>query len=320
MTLKGAWGYTLGPWKGPVVRGKDVRVGTLQERTVHVVTKILIVFGAVLSILLAALTIAFASNADAIRDSVAAEQAQNIALSGDLQAERTKTQTAIAELKLRAENAEADKARIATELANLQNERATLKKAVSEAELAAERLRNEKSTNDVTAQTQAKMIEALTTEVRELRKAQADAAKRESDLVNRLNDLESQRQVLEQSTRALQEQLNEAKQALETARTGGDKAGGTAGVPTESFGPMVQSRVRQVMASPTGDQLVEITDGSNAGLRVNQKMYILRDGKFIANLVLTVVEARGAVGRVDKLGRAVEAKAGDVVLSKLGLD
>lgn len=283
----------------------------------HVVTKILIVFGAILSILLAALTIAFASNADAIRDSVASEQSARLALAADLALQRTRSETGIAELRTRVETAENDKARIAGELASLQNERAQLKAAVKEAELAAETLRNQMAAGQATAATNAKLIEALSSEVRDLRKSQADSAKRESDLVNRLNDLESQRQVLEQSTRALQEQLTEARLALENARSGSDRAAASGTMPVESIGPLVQSRIRNVVTDAAGRRMVEIADGSSAGLKVNQKLNVVRDGKFIGYIVLTLVDAKGSVGRFESLGRDAVPQAGDVILSRI---
>lgn len=286
----------------------------------HVVTKILIVAGAVLSILLAALTIAYASNADTIRESVGAEQSLRRAMAADLATERSSRSASEATERAKVEAAESARAALASEIANLQNERATLKAAVTAAERQADALRSQAESATRAGETNTKLIEALTTEVRELRRLVADGAKRESDLVGRLNDLESQRQVLDQSVRALQEQLNEAKMAVELARSGGAPGDSTAGARggTVSFGPLVQARIRSITPGPSGDMIVEISEGSSAGLKTNQRLSIIRDGKFVANLILTAVEARGSAGRVDKLGRDVEVRVGDIVLSRLG--
>ena len=121
--------------------------------------------------------------------------------------------------------------------------------------------------------------------------------------------------MLEQTTRALREELADARTALDRVKSGvTDTAKGEAFV--DRTGPIVQARVKKVMASPAGDELVEINEGSNARLRPNQKLSIIRDGKFIATLVLMQVEAQGSVGKVDKLGKTVTIMPEDMVLSR----
>ncbi len=286
----------------------------------HVVTKILIVFGAVLSILLSGLAIAYSFNADAVRKELTSEQSAKAAAQAALYVERASGASRAAELTQQKESLENEKARLFAEQQQLKAENTTLRASVQEAKLEADRVKNQTTQQDVTVQLQTNLIKSLSEEVTRLRADMLASSKRETELVDRLNDLESQRQVLEQSTRALQEQLQEAKIALEGARGGASPSmgvvSGRTGSPTESLGPVVRGRVTQVVQSATGEELAEIDIGSGSGIRVNQRLTIIRDG-FLANLVITRVELNSAVGRIEKLGRKVEVQGGDVVLSRV---
>lgn len=281
----------------------------------HIVTKILIVFGAVLSILLAALTIAMAANVNAIRGSFKAEQSAKIAALADLSQARAQQSGEMADLQKARTAAEAELAKVTDEIKQLQAERATLIAKESEARLAAESIKNQIAGFGDTAKVNAALIKSLTDEVAALRKAQLDSAKRETDLIDRLNDVESQRQVLEQTTRALQEQLSEARLALEAAKSGATTA--VAGSPAESLGPRISARIVKLDKFPSGDDLVEINVGSAAGIRENQKLNVVRGGQFIGSLVITTVDLQRSVGRLDRLGRKVEPAVDDLVLSRL---
>lgn len=285
----------------------------------HVVTKILIVFGALLSILLSGLAIAYSFNADTLRSQWAAERDAKLAALADLNTERAKTAADLAAVATMKEALEADKATLAGERKTLQAENATLRASVAEAKLESERVKNQTAQQDVTVQLQTKLIATLTAEVTKLRDDMLAASKRETSLVDRLNDLESQRQVLEQSTRALQEQLQEARLSIEGARATGPSMGVVGSAPaagSEAVGPVVRGRVVQVVKSAAGDELAEIDIGSASGIRVNQRLTIVRDG-FVANLIITRVELNSAIGRIEKLGRKIEVVGGDVVLSRV---
>ncbi len=283
----------------------------------HIVTKILIVFGAVLSVLLSALTIAYASNADTLATSFRGEQAARLAAESERASGIALSQTEKAALQQAKETAEAEKAVLVREVSQLQNERAQLIADVQNAKLADQSVKNQLANLTATAEANAAIIGALNKEVGALRDAQVKGTRRETELVDRLNDLEGQRQVLEQSTRALQEQLAEARAAVDQAKSG--VAGGAAGSaqPFAAGGPLVQARVRETFKSPAGEEMAVISEGSNAGLKPNQKLSIVRGGQFVATLVITNTELTQSVGRIDRLGRTVEIKPEDVVLSRL---
>ncbi|MGD9688110.1 MAG: hypothetical protein AB7K52_05980 [Phycisphaerales bacterium] len=281
----------------------------------HIVTKILAVFGAVLSVLLSALTIAFAANADALRSAVADEQSQKLAAMAAHNSLKTEAQAQNSALVLARQNAENESASLKTQLASLQSERTALMTQLQEARLNKQTNEDTATSLSATVKANQALIEALTKEIGELRDERISSARREAELVDRLNDLESQRQVLEQSTRALQEQLAEAKLAMQKAKDG--TLGSAIDQPYTYTGPLIQARVVGLTTAPGGDEMAEITAGSGTGIKPNMKLSVIRDGKFIANIVITNVDAQRSVGRIDKLGREVAVSSGDLVLSRL---
>lgn len=280
----------------------------------HVVTKILIVFGAILSILVSALTISFASNAENIRQSVADETARRVAAEGDLNLARTDNQTKLAEQTRAAQMALDQVARLSSELTSVQNERNALAAREQQAVLRADKAANDAVELRALARTQTDLVKSLTDEITGLRRSSVDAARRETELVDRLNDLESQLQVSRQAQRSLEEQLAEARLAVEAARNPTTTAASALG--TESLGPVVRARVVNVFKNQAGEDMAEINVGSAQGIRVGQRMNIVRDG-FIAALVVTTVDLQRSAGRIDRLGREVEVRSDDQVLSRL---
>lgn len=282
----------------------------------HIVTKILAVFGAILSVLLSALTISFAANADQLRSAVADEQNQKVAAQTALSNAQSSSASANAALMQARQNAENERDAVKSQLATMQSEAATLRTQLQEARLNKQGTEDTAVSLSATVKANQALIEALTKEISELRNERITTARREAELVDRLNDLESQRQVLEQSTRALQEQLAETKLAMQKAKDG--VSGAASGdMPYTYTGPLIRANVVGLSAGPAGEELCEITAGQGTGLKPNMKLTIIRDGKFIANLIITTVDAQRAVGKVDKLGRTVSVSAGDVVLSRL---
>ncbi len=284
----------------------------------HIVTKILIVFGAILTILLSALTISFTASQSKIADDY-----KNITASRDravkevqiAQAEASEKRSALALAK---DAAEAGKSDLETRVRNLQQELAQEIAKRKEAELSADATKNQIAGLGESAKVNSTLIKSLTDEIGSLRKAQVDSSKRETDLVDRLNDIESQKQVAEQTVRALQEQLAEARLALEQSKS---SAGGTstaiAAAAVEAIGPRVSARIVKLDKFPSGEDLAEINLGSAAGLKENQKLNIVRGDRFVATLVLTRVDAQRSVGRIDRLGTKNDPQVDDMVLNRL---
>ena len=285
----------------------------------HIVTKILIVFGAILCILLSALTVSLAGNTEAVRGAYAAERDAKLAAQGELAVERSES----AKLTASAAVEKEPLVRIAQEseakLRALETERNTLKAEKSEAQGQVDTLRNQFNELTVATQTQASLIKSLKDELDASRKASLDTAKQLAEVIERLNESERLRGVLDQTARSLREQLEETKLAtVASGAAGGAGAGalGAQGRSVELAGPRVSGRIVRTFKSPSGEDMAAVNIGSGAGLKVNTKLNIVRDG-FVASLVITAVDVSESIGRVEKLGRDVEARADDLVLSRL---
>jgi hypothetical protein len=289
--------------------------GNCQETPVHAVTKILAVFCAILCLVLAALTMAFAANADAIRRShksidsarIAAESASKNEVAQFAQERVT------SEERFRALQAEL--AARSKEVSDLQSQRTTLLADLERAQAESASIKNQIAQLGATTQTQASVITNYHQEVTSLRDELLSSSKREIDLVDRINDLESAREVLEQNSRALKEQLEEAKLAVQNA---GRPGGGTADEPRELAGPLIRARVVDVKKSPSGEDLVVISEGANRGVKENALLHIVRGGDtFVGSVVITSVEPGQAVGKLNLYGKQITVQAGDMVLSRL---
>jgi len=283
---------------------------------VHAVTKILVVFCAVLALLLSALTMAFAANAGAIKGSYAGEKAARIAAESAAKNEVAQFAQERVSAEERLRTLQSQLAESAKKVGELQSERTTLIANVERATAEVASIRNQIAQLGATTQTQATVITNYHQEVTSLRNEMLASSKREIDLVDRINDLESTREVLEQNSRALKEQLEEAKLAMQNAGRGG--SGSLADEPRELAGPLIRARVVEVMKSPSGDDLVVISEGANRGLKTNALVHIVRDGDvFVGSVVLTSVEPGQAIGKLNLYGKPMSVQAGDTVLSRL---
>lgn len=282
----------------------------------HAVTKILVVFCAILSLLLAALTMAYAANAGAIKSSYAGEKAARIAAESAAKNEVAQFAQERVTAEERFRTLQTELAESAKKVSELQRERTEL--IAQREQLASEvaSIRNQIAQLGATTQTQAAVITNYHQEVTSLRDELLASSKREIDLVDRINDLESAREVLEQNSRALKEQLEEAKLAVQNAGRAG--TGSLADEPRELPGALIRARVLEVVKSPSGEDLVVISEGANRGLKTNALLHIIRGGDtFVGSVVITSVEPGQAVGKLNLYGRPVSVQTGDTVLSRL---
>lgn len=288
----------------------------------HILSKIFVVVAAVLSILLAGLTMAYAVNADRVLADYSAEQARRIAADGARSAaidthsvDRGRLQASISDLN----NALAARD---SQIRDLQIGVAREIVAKRDAQSQRDEILNKTKILEETSRTQAKLLEGYRTEVTSLRDSEVVFRQRELELEDRINDLESQREVLEQTMRALQEQLVEVRTTLADAQSGGS-TGTSAGTDstTRAFvdsGPLITARIDKIEKDPTTGQLfATINAGTNDRIRDNMQLYIGRNNEFIAHLVITKTDLNYSVGRIDLLGRAVTVQTGDTVLSRL---
>lgn len=283
----------------------------------HWLTKVLVIFAAVLSVLLAGLTISMASNADRIVADFKEERDLRIAAEAARADEAGRSSQEQQRLAAQIEQISRDMADREAQIRQLQTENARLSADKSRAENARQSIESKIAELGETAKTQAALITAYRDEVGALRKNELSFRTRSIELDDRISDLEGQREVLDQTVRALREQLAEAQLAQQQNLAGGTRAGSAA----EAFvlpGTVVRGRIDKVERdTATGMLLAKINLGTNDNLRENTKMFIGRDREFLANLVIIKTDMQWAVGRIDTLGREVTVQEGDWVLSRL---
>ncbi len=282
----------------------------------HVVTKILIVAAAMLCIALAALSMAYAVNADRI----VSEHQRQVDLRTAAETAKSMDSAAHAEERTRLSQL---RDQLSNELSNrdatirqLQGERTELRNSVVKAEAERDAIGQKISQIAATAETQARLVDTLITEVGKLRDNELAYRRGEIQLTDRINDLESQREVLEQSVRALQEQMTEMRLAREGAAAG---VTGAPGMPRPPVVP-VRGRIIQTLPDPvTGGTLVQIDLGTNDQIRENTLLYVVRaPDQYVAQLVIIKADLKTATGRIDYQGRTnVKVQNNDMVLGSL---
>lgn len=283
----------------------------------HIVTKFLVVFAAVLSLLLSGLTIAYTSNAHALREGIQAaqnEKAQALSQAGAVTAaaaaERESLQAKISELETALQQA-------VTRTADLQGENAKLLAEVNGLKQAS--VTHSAQIDQFTAvqQTYAALSKAQSDELNTLRQKELESARKEIELSDRINDLLGELEVSRETARSLQEQLVGARESLDRAQQGGSSLGVVEGSPALVRAPAnFRSQVIDVRTDESGNTMVTIPAGASDGLREKMRLSIVRSG-FLATLVLERVDQNESIGRVDFLGRAgsVQIQAGDQVIA-----
>ncbi len=288
----------------------------------HWVTKVFIVGAAVLSVLLAALVMAYSVNVKEIRDAHANLLAQKQAAEANASVQSTQFAAAKIDLDNKIAAMNNDSALLRQQTAQLQTENSAAR---------ADKLRAEANVESITAKIQqlAETNKTLTTllgtmhdELGSLREAELKFRKREIELVDRNNDLESQNEVLKGQSNALGEQVAELRDMMEAIKSGGTGQAGDQAIPRaiNAF----TGRVTEVSRDPnTGDLLAEVSVGTNDGVKDRMELWLARDGQLLGKLTVIKTDLRTAVGRVDTLsikdpkGKAYEIHPEDQVYSSV---
>ncbi len=283
----------------------------------HILTKFLVVFAAVLSVLLAGLSIAYTSNADRIvsefnveRDRATKSEGQAAAVQAASAVERESLQKKIADLESSLQSSTDSMASIQGENARLLTEVNALKQAS---------VTHSAQIDQFTAvvQTYATLNKSQADELQKLRERELEFNKKEIELSDRINDLQGELEVSRETNRSLQEQLVATREQMDRVQQGGPAASGSAGGYLRA--PLgFRSRITGVRKDETGSTLVSLTGGSNDALKPGMRLNIVRD-QFLATLILERVDQSESIGRVDFLGRQgqVEIRTGDLVIPTL---
>lgn len=282
----------------------------------HTVTKVLVVFASILCVLLAALTMAYSVNVSRVVDN------QNAEINRRIEAETATANTAAmaaeerSKMMLEIQQLQDQKTQLNGTITSLQNERSKLNQDLSAAITARDAIMSQIAQAVATSKTQALIIEQYSNEVNKLRDNELGYKTREIELANRINDLESVLEVKDQSVRALQEQLVEARRTIDSG--GAQTIGSRAGQPYTPSIAIAGKIVSTSKDAATGYPMATINVGANNQVRKDMMLAITRGGEFLGNLVITRTDLGWAEGKIDYLGRKVEAREGDTVMSLVG--
>lgn len=279
----------------------------------HPLTKALAVLAALLSVAVAAFTIAYTANAERIRSELLSSREEAEAARGMSARDRTDSAAkeatwekekgalagTISGLEARVSDLQRDNSRLLADLKGRETEALSTQAKVDQL--------------SATNQTLSALISKYRDEVTTLRQNELGYARREIELADRASDLAGQLEVAVENNRALQEQLVEMRDQLQSQGSGGSLARETG---TLRATIPIRARVSGVQTGPNGDLLVQIEAGTNDQLRERMELSLVRGNTLLGKVVLQAVDTNESVGRVDFLGRpASPVREGDMVIS-----
>lgn len=282
----------------------------------HILTKVLVFVAAILAVFLSALTISYASNAHKITQSLSDAQLEVLAARASLAEQSTRQARWDSEKEEAVSRFAKAAADLQIELSQLRSENANLKAGKAQAEAARESIAGKIAELSELAKSQQTLLSTFSGQLASARKSELDLRSQALGLESKLSDIQSQNEVLDSTVRALREQLAEAKRIQDSGGAATASTGGAA-EPFVYTGELIQGRVEQITADPsTGKTLAKINVGTNSNIRENMKLFVIRDGSFVANLIIEKTDLQWAIGRIDTLGRPVTVGQGDLVWSR----
>ncbi|MEQ9617447.1 MAG: hypothetical protein RLN60_05370 [Phycisphaerales bacterium] len=280
----------------------------------HALTKVLVVIGAFLSVLLAGLSVAYTANVDQVKQEFTQFKNQRVTaearvneINQQAAAERENAEKTMSDLR-------GMQTQLTAELASLQSENSRLQAQVASLEQAAALHAAQIDQFLATSETYAELNNKQSSELGQLRQKELDSARREIALTDRINELEGRLEVSIETSRSLQERIVELREDLDFARQGGTQVtaaeGGTLKAPVG-----FQAVVTGVRQDPAGSMLVEIDAGASDSLRENMKLNVVNEGGYIASAVVQIVDDNSSVLRITliKPGREGDLRAGNLV-------
>ncbi len=275
----------------------------------HIITKILVVFAAVLSILLAALSVAYSTNAREIRSTYQDLRLAQQALQQELNAERTDFQAQLSERESRIDALREQLADLRGEKEALERDNSRLLARVKEAETQAISIQSKVDQLAATNQTQTNLIDVMYGEVSKLRESELRSTQVEIELADRVSDIAAQLEVAREMNRALQEQLADLQ----------EEGGAVASREADSFAATrpIRAQVTNIRQDTSGQMLASIDAGSADRIRPGMELSVTRGNEFVGKLRVVDVDLNNAAGVVDTLNRSTEVRVGDVVYSTI---
>ena len=279
-------------------------------QNVHIITKIFVVFAAILSVLLAALSVAYSTNADRIVAGYKDIESRASAANAMAAEANTKVAAAVSDKQAELDALESQLRERDDDLTDFERDNQRLLADAKLAEAAQVSVMSKIDQLGATVSTQATIIKSLQDEVKERRTEGLRFIQREIELTDRISDLSGQLEVAIETNRALLEQLEELRDTY--GGSGGPFAGDRGNQRGATL--VVRARITEVRRDPgSGNLLAAIDAGSNDRIREGMELTISRRGSFIGKLVVDSVSLNTAVGSVDTLNRDVTVQPGDLV-------
>lgn len=280
----------------------------------HILTKVFVLFAAVLSIMLSALTISYTINTDQIvsnyndaeqeaetaRTSLAAQSARHGMVVQDKEAEIASLRAQLSATTNTMHDIERNAAQLQTDLRSAQADAAAANRRVQGALEA--------------TKAQALIIEAYKNEVSTLRNNELTTRGQMLALEESLSDITSINEVHVATIRSLREQLEGQKPGNANVGTGEIDETTASPIP----GPVVRGSVQQVaFDSDTGRYICQINLGENDRMRRGARVYIVRGSEFVADLIITKTDLNVATGFVTNMKPNTIVRQGDEVKTRI---
>ncbi len=277
----------------------------------HIVTKFLVVLAAVLSVLLAGLSVAYTANADRLVSEYRAEKNKNAGLKASHEADKAQLNAERDQMVDLLAQKQSELSALRSQLDSLSRERDTLVAENSNLRLDQARYTAQIDEFNSTISTLARLDEQQSAELAQLRDSQLQMGRRELELLASLNDARSELEVANETNRLLQIQIADLQDQQGSGRISSSDGGERVGRRAPSG---FKGRLTQVTRNDAGQIVVSIDAGSSDQLAEGMELTISRNSSFVALLTLSRVDLNESVGVVDPLGRAnIDVRAGDTV-------
>ena len=275
----------------------------------HVLTKLFVIVAAMLSVLLAGLSIAYTSNADALRQAITTERAKAQQAEAEARLVNASAAKAQEDLNKLVAAAEEQKRQLQQEVNKLTGEKTQLAADLKKLELASQGhdARIEEFTALVAAFLEQDSLRSE--ENQTLREKEIAYLRKEIDLGERINELGSQLEVSQETNRTLQEQLADMRDRLANLQNGGSIAAGERRARQAPAG--FRATVTGVTRDAAGKVLLSIDAGLNDRLEDGMQLNVVRGDSWVASFTLESVNLNDAVGVVDLSN--LDVRTGDLV-------
>lgn len=283
----------------------------------HILTKVFAVLAAVMSLVLASLTIMYSVNAETVRSSYDNARLNEQAAVQAFQTQQQLHSQETASLNTELQATQRTVADLQSQIGSLQIENDRLLREKRTAEVDSERVQGQVTQLGVAQETLSKIVDGYRDENKSLRDAELNFREQRLDLEDRIADQASQLQVLDATVRALREQLADAERRVEELRGGRTVASAESAGTVRIAGRPVRGRVESVQSDPTsGGTLVRVNIGSSDRMQANAVLSVFRGSTFVGEVTLTAVDLQASTGRVSLPVNGLSVQAGDEVITR----